>query len=561
MTRPGTTLSSSMRVDKDFGKMPLYFIANRGQMDGRVAYYVQGKEKTIYFTSEGLTLALNRAVEKDEASRFPESGGGAPGSKNKEIGLRNFDEARPTEDQKIERWVVKLDFVGANPGVKPVSEEKTGAVVSYFKGKKEDWRTGLPTYSKVVYRDLWPGIGLVFSGTINKLKCEFIVHPGADPSKIRMAYRGAESVSIDEAGRLQVTTPRGSFSDDVPVAYQDAEGRRRAVSLSYRLLSESKTDGIIRSADSELVVGSRSHYKGSEHSDYADGCGQDLGRNDFASDTEEAQQFVHGFDSGDYDPNLTLVLDPALLVYCGYIDGSSYDSVCGIAVDGSGNAYVTGETCSTEATFPETVGPDVTFNGGYSDGFIAKVDASGTALVYCGYVGGSSDDFGFGIAIGSSGNAYILGFTRSSESTFPVIVGPDLTHNGGRDAFVAKVYYFEQPVHKHAVGDFDGDGTDEAAIDFGTSGIWMWNGRAWSQLSTNNPENMIPFDIDGNGDDEIAVDLGSLGLWMWNGGVWSQLGANDPEYLIAVDTNNNGVEELIIDFGAAGLKWRQEGGM
>ena len=97
-------------------------------------------------------------------------------------------------------------------------------------------------------------------------------------------------------------------------------------------------------------------------------------------------------------------------------------------------------------------------------------------------------------------------------------------------------------------------------MDFGASGAWMWNGGAWSQLTANNPENMVPFDIDGNGDKEIAVDLGSLGLWMWNGGVWSQLSVNNAEYLIAADTNDNGIEELIIDFGAAGLRWRQESG-
>ena len=115
-------------------------------------------------------------------------------------------------------------------------------------------------------------------------------------------------------------------------------------------------------------------------------------------------------------------------------------------------------------------------------------------------------------------------------------------------------------VHKHAVGDFDGDGSDEMAMDFGSIGAWMWNGGAWSPLTSYNPENMIAFDINGDGDHELAVDLGSLGLWMWNGGVWSQLSVDDPDYLIAADTNNNSIHELIIDFGAAGLVWRQESG-
>ncbi len=126
------------------------------------------------------------------------------------------------------------------------------------------------------------------------------------------------------------------------------------------------------------------------------------------------------------------------LVYCGYIGGSGVDLAYGVAVDTAGNAYVTGYTLSSEATFPVAVGPDLTFNGG-NDAFVAKVNAAGTALVYCGYIGGSGDERGFGVAVDTAGNAYVTGQTNSTEATFPVTVGPDLTYNGGIDAFVAKV--------------------------------------------------------------------------------------------------------------------------
>ena len=126
------------------------------------------------------------------------------------------------------------------------------------------------------------------------------------------------------------------------------------------------------------------------------------------------------------------------LAYCGYIGGGDDDFGNAIAVDSSGNAYVTGYTYSTQATFPETGGPDLTSNG-LSDAFVAKVNAAGTALVYCGYIGGSNDDFGNGIAVDGSGNAYVTGITASTQATFPVTVGPDLTSNGFDDAFVAKV--------------------------------------------------------------------------------------------------------------------------
>jgi hypothetical protein len=129
----------------------------------------------------------------------------------------------------------------------------------------------------------------------------------------------------------------------------------------------------------------------------------------------------------------------AALDYCGYIGGSFSDTSAGIAVDGAGNAYVAGRTSSTEASFPVTVGPDLTYNGG-GDVFVAKVNAGGTALVYCGYIGGSGFDNSAGIAVDGAGNAYITGDTTSTEADFPVTVGPDLTYNGGfNDGFVAKI--------------------------------------------------------------------------------------------------------------------------
>jgi len=126
------------------------------------------------------------------------------------------------------------------------------------------------------------------------------------------------------------------------------------------------------------------------------------------------------------------------LVYCGYIGGLSSDSASAIAVNASGNAYVIGATQSTQTTFPETGGPDLTHNGD-NDAFIAKVNASGSALSYCGYIGGENYDVVEAVAVDGSGNAYVTGYTASTEGTFPDAVGPDLTFNGGLDAFVAKV--------------------------------------------------------------------------------------------------------------------------
>src|SRR5262245_38544991 len=373
------------RVHTALGTLPLSFIENQGQLDDRVAYYIQGRDTAIYFTSKGVAFALTGPAPWGVADALPRRAAVRPVAFG----------AAPDSEATRQRWGIMLEFLGANPDVKPVGLESAPAVVSYFKGPREQWKTGLPTYASVVYSDLWPGIDLVYSGNAGRLKYTFLVKPGADPKKIKLAYRGASDVRLSEAGRLEVTTPVGGFSDDKPYVYQEVDGRQVEVAAAYAL---------------EPTAASHSH----------------------------------SFRIGAYDTSLPLVLDPAVLLYAGYIGGSGEDRGLGIAVDSGGNTYVTGYTTSTEATFPVTVGPDLTFNGGGTDAFVAKVNAAGTALVYASYIGGSAGDGGWGIAVDGAGNAYVTGQTSSSETTFPVTVGPRLTYNGGLnngalDAFVAKV--------------------------------------------------------------------------------------------------------------------------
>jgi hypothetical protein len=132
------------------------------------------------------------------------------------------------------------------------------------------------------------------------------------------------------------------------------------------------------------------------------------------------------------------------LVYAGYVGGDGYDTGAGVALDAAGDAYLVGSTDSTEATFPAVVGPDLTHNGG-TDAFVVEVNAAGTGLVYAGYVGGTGGDAGAGIAVDAVGGAYLVGSADSTEATFPALVGPDLSHNGSTDAFVARVNPADTP--------------------------------------------------------------------------------------------------------------------
>ena len=815
--------SSPVRAESSFGRVPLAFVANEGQIDRAIDYYVPGSEKSLYFGSDGITFVLRQP----SLSAAPRDPGPIAG--------------RREQDRDLETWSVKLDFVGSNPEVKPVGRDKSDGVVSYFKGKPEDWKAGLPTYSKIVYPDLWPGIDLAYSGTVNQLKYEFIVRPGADPERIRLAYRGASGVEIDESGRLEVSTPCGSFQDGAPVAYQEVDGRHVPVSMAYELDAPGEhsagygfrvgdydrsrplvldpvvfvycgflggdsdeeaydiaVDGtgniyltgyvwsdpptfpvtvgpsLTRHLGYDVLVAKLNAagtaflycgYIGGDGYDDGEGIavdgagnayitgitdstqatfpvlnGPDLTNNGYADafvakvnaagtallycgyiggvyedwgygiavdgsgnayvagSTRSAQtsfpetvgpDLTH---NGDFDAFVAKVnAAGTALVYCGYIGGSAADGAYGIAVGSSGNAYVTGYATSTQATFPETVGPDLTHNGS-NDAFVAKVNAGGTALVYCGYIGGASGDFGQDIALDSTENAYVAGDTLSSEATFPVLVGPDLTYNGSRDGFITKVnaagtalvysgyvggsdgdacygvavdrsgnafltgYTYsdettfpvlggpdltyngdydaflakvnsagsalnfcgyiggpgeeygygvtvdsagsayvvgyttstepdfpayigpdvtengyedvfvakivEEPLWKphHAVGDFDGDGTQEAAVDFGGTGAWMYDSGSWSQLTAANPESLLAADLDGDPALEIIADLGFSGLWLWNAGAWNQLSGVNVDCYAAGDTDGDGVDELVGDFGPAGL-WLFDGGI
>ncbi|MBI2981925.1 MAG: SBBP repeat-containing protein, partial [Deltaproteobacteria bacterium] len=363
-----STVSQEGRVSpiKSWGKFPIYFIENRGQTDLDVGYYVKGSGKTLFFGSEGVTISIQE----------PRESKGIPGVGEAEAVTR--------------RWNLKLNFIGANQGVRPEGEGKTGARFNYFKGSREDWKTRVDTYRQVRYRELWPGIDLLYSGSTDLLKQDFIIRPGGDPAQIRFACLGAESIEIGAHGVMNIETPFGGFQDARPEAYQMAGEERVKVDVLYDL---KKTD----------------------------------------------ERYEYRFRLGPYDRSRELIIDPATVIYAGFIGGSGNSEIAhAIKVDSSGNTYVVGETDSTESTFPETGGPDLVQNGG-ADAFVAKVSADGSSLTYAGFIGGSGTDKGYGIAIDGNGNAYLTGETNSSEATFPETGGPDLTQNGGVDAFVAKV--------------------------------------------------------------------------------------------------------------------------
>lgn len=374
--------ASSEAAAAPLAKLPLYFVENRGQLPSPVAYYARGQRASVYFAPGGVTFTLaepaSAAASESRADATP-------------VGVRlRLDGSPASSDRLRKRDTVRLGFVGSNPEARPVGEALTPAVVSHFRGPRATWKTGLRTYERIRYENLWPGVDLTYDGDAPRLKYAFRLEPGATPGQIRLAYRGATGVRVAANGDLEISTPHGAFRDGSPVAYQEVGGKRVEVPVAYELASDAKS---------------------------------------------------YGFRVGNYDPTLPLEIDPAVFVYAGFIGGEGKERGLGIAVDAEGHAYVVGQTCSSD--FPAGVGPDTTQNGD-CDAFIAKVATDGTGLVYAGYIGGAAEDFADAVAVDAAGNAYVTGYTSSDETSFPVTVGPDLTYNdadgvGTIDAFVAKV--------------------------------------------------------------------------------------------------------------------------
>ena len=372
-----------------YGKLPLQFELNRGQTDPRVQFLSRGSNYTLFLSEGEAVLQLRNADPAPDGTGFGVRNAPDQKARNPQSAIRNPQSA-----------VVRLKLVGANPAPLAAGQEELPGKVNYFIGNDPaKWRTNVPTYARVKYREVYRGVDLVYYGNQRQLEHDFVVAPGAGPEQIRMAVEGAERVELD-SGDLVLHAAGGDVRLRAPVAYQEVDGARRWVAASY-VLQEGNPQSEIRNPK---------------------------------SDAPHSQEV--GFELAAYDATRPLVIDP-VLVYSTYFGGSGYDSAYTIAVDSFGSAYVAGMTSSLD--FP-TASPLRPSNGGYYDAFVAKLDPTGTALIYSTYLGGNDDDGGNSIAVDSSGNAYVTGFTWSSD--FPTasplkawVCGSEAC----KDAFIAKL--------------------------------------------------------------------------------------------------------------------------
>lgn len=203
-------------------QLPLHFVENRGQFASRIVYYLQEQENTVYFTAGGVTFVQYQLQqEKESLLTRPH--------------LASVALQEPGAQLSTRSWALQLDFINAQKDARPQGQQQTPVRISYFSGPRKRWQTNLPTYQEVLYKNLWPGIDLMYSSQNNQLKHTFIVHPGADPSQIQLAYRGATDLTLTEAGQLVVTTPLGAITSDRPYAYQEQAGEQAVITARYNI--------------------------------------------------------------------------------------------------------------------------------------------------------------------------------------------------------------------------------------------------------------------------------------------------------------------------------------
>jgi hypothetical protein len=339
--------------------LPLYFEANQGQTGPQVHFLSRGSGYSLFLTQRGVVLNLARQHSAK------------PGIK---------PEAAPAD-------TLRMQLAGANASAVVTGADPKSGVVSYFIGNDpKKWRAGIPTYGKVRYTQVYPGVDLVFSGNQDRLEYDFIVAPGADPSRIAWQIDGAR-VRMDKKGNVVLDSAHGSVSFNKPALYQIEGGTKVNVAGSF------------------AVAANRIRFR-----------------------------------TGSYDHSKALVIDP-VLSFASYLAGSGSDHIGwstgpgdlmvgssqGLAVDSEGSVYVTGNTYSTDFPTKDAYeGAPPPKMSGVKPGlwpsiFVTKFSPDGGSLVYSTYLGGDGSDYAYAIAVDTDGNAYLTGETNSVN--FPITPG------------------------------------------------------------------------------------------------------------------------------------------
>jgi beta-propeller repeat-containing protein len=416
--KPGSSGApdSAARIREAYGKLPLAFEQNRGQASAATNFQARGAGYTLSLSATEATFLMARGP--DESST-----------------------------------VLRMNLFAANPAAAVEGLNELEGKVNYLIGNDAaQWRTNVPTFGRVRYREVYPGVDVVYYGNQRRLEYDFVVAPGSNPGAIALEFPGTPRIEVEAAtGDLLLGVGEKTVRQHKPVAYQEINGARREIEGRYAIRSGGRVGFEVgeydaRSAliiDPVLVYSTFLGGNGTGENEVARSIAVDSSGNAYVAGYTDSTDFpianaVQGTQAGAIDVFVSkLNAAGSGLVYSTYLGGNAFDGCYGIAVDSAGNVYLAGSTLSSN--FP-TVNPVQATRGSNNspDAFVAKLNAAGSALVYSTYLGGSNFDGASGIAVDSSGNAYVTGGTGSTNFPTANALQSALSSPTDADAFITK---------------------------------------------------------------------------------------------------------------------------
>ena len=395
-------LHSPAQTAVNLGSLPLRFETNRSPAAATAPFIARGHDSEFSMSPTGAQFILHQANDRTAAAR--------------------------------------MQFVGADPAARIYGDAAMPGKINYLVGSNPaQWQSGVTAFAQVRVDGIYPGVNVVYYGNGRQLEYDFDLAPGIDPQTIAIRFDGAEKISVNPQGELVVRLDGGEIIQHQPVVYQNIGATRHEISGGYQLLDAHTVTFALGSYDRRLPlvidpILSYSTYFGGNNGDIAHAIAVDTNGFIYVAGETLSTIFTNvpagGFQTNAHGGSATgdafvakFDNSGSNLVYFTYLGGSDNDIAYGLAVDNTGNAYLTGTTESTD--FPtnrplsgQIAGKKIAQGFYLPDVFVAELNASGSALVYSTYLGGDAQDIGQAIAVDAAGNAYVAGYTSSTN--FPV---------------------------------------------------------------------------------------------------------------------------------------------
>ncbi len=442
---PGLASFGGGRIRSNYGNVPLMFEANQGQTDSQVRFLSHGSGYSVFLTAGGMVLALQASETTSSADFVP-----APAAKRIHPGFSPIrQQARIARQRKSTVLAIDLAGAAANPTI--VGEQPLSTRINYFIGRDPSkWRRNIPTYSQIRYKNVYPGIDLVYYGNNHQVEYDFDLAPGANAANIQFSVKGADALSVDSAGNLVLSKGPTQMLFQMPIIYQVINGTRAPVGGKYVLRDATHVGFSVASHDSTkpMVIDPvlvYSTFLGGSADDFSNAIAVDSAGDAYVTGITDSPNFPKAT-LGSYTSNqfraFLVKFNPAGsgLIFADYFGGTTgNDEAAALALDSSGNAYVTGSASSSD--FP-VVNPYQSTLSGAQDAFLAQFSADGSTLTYATYLGGSNSQFATSVSVDSAGEAVIAGITQSINfpmvSAFQSSVSADQFGDWGEYGFVTK---------------------------------------------------------------------------------------------------------------------------